>query len=537
MTITAGVMQLFVFAGAFLASMTLTRWVRDFANARGWNSMPDSDRHIHTHRIPRLGGIAIFLTLWCLTLLAAAVEYFGAPEIVFPHITFKILGPTTVIFVVGLIDDFRGMNAYVKFVAQIGAAILLFLNGFGITRVSLMTGHPELGWLIGLPLTILWVLWITNAFNLIDGLDGLAAGSALFSTLVTCVVAMLVHNGGVLFLTLVLAGAIAGFLRYNFNPASIFLGDCGSLTIGFLLSAIALAGSQKAPTAIAVAIPIVSLGLPILDVTVAVLRRFLSGRRLFDADREHIHHMLLGKGIPHKKAVLLLYGVSACFGLLSLLLLHPANFFVIIGILVIAGIGVLVGVQQLHYHEFLELGHIANRALHQRHVIANDITIRRAPEKLQACKSLLQFCQILEQCLKPAGFDGFGLCLNSDQWIEPETNPFTQINDCKFRFIWNRSLRLSETSWSLSLSLMKSNGERLATFVLYRKNATSRLLLDLEVLTVTGFSGAVAAIVEKKQDSWFATTRRARQQMPSAAPATAGIAPSISRVAEMPSSG
>ena len=404
-------MQIFVFAGAFLASTALTRWVRDFSNTREWNSIPDSDRHIHTRRIPRLGGIAIFLTLWCLALLAAAAEYFGAPGIVSPHITFGILGPATLIFAVGVIDDFRGLSPYVKFVAQIAAAVLLFLNGFGISRVSLMAGHPQLGWLVGLPLTIFWVVWITNAFNLIDGLDGLAAGSALFSTLVTCAVAMLVHNGGILFLSIILAGAIAGFLRYNFNPASIFLGDCGSLLIGFLLSAIALAGSQKAPTAIAVAIPIVSLGLPILDVTVAVLRRFLSGRGLFDADREHIHHMLLGKGIPHRQAVLLLYGVSACFGLLSLFLLHPANVFVIIAILMIAGIGVLVGVQQLHYHEFLELGHVANRTLQQRQVIANDINIRRAPEKLTSCKSLLQFCQILEQCLKPAGIDGFGLCL------------------------------------------------------------------------------------------------------------------------------
>ena len=235
------VIQLFVFAGAFLASTALTRWVRDFSNSRAWNAPPDSDRHIHTSPIPRLGGIAIFITLWCLGLMTALAEHFGAPGFVFPHITFGILGPATIVFAVGLIDDFRGLSPYAKFIAQSGAAILLFLNGFGISRISLMSGHPQLGWLVGLPLTVLWVVWITNAFNLIDGLDGLAAGSALFSTLVTCVVAMLVHNGGVLFLGLVLAGAIAGFLRYNFNPASIFLGDCGSLLIGFLLSAIALA--------------------------------------------------------------------------------------------------------------------------------------------------------------------------------------------------------------------------------------------------------------------------------------------------------
>src|ERR1700724_523918 len=136
---------------------------------------------------------------------------------------------------------------------------------------------------------------------------------------------ILFHNEGVLFLTLALAGAILGFLRYNFNPASIFLGDCGSLLIGFLLSAIALAGSQKSPTMVAVAIPIVSLGLPILDVTISVLRRFLGRNKLFSADSAHIHHNLISRGMPHKQAVLLLYGVSACFALFSLFLLNPGS--------------------------------------------------------------------------------------------------------------------------------------------------------------------------------------------------------------------
>src|SRR5260370_26538440 len=131
---------------------------------------------------------------------------------------------------------------------------------------------------------------------------------------------MLDHNEVVLVLTLALAGAITGFLRYNFNPASIFLGDCGSLLIGFLISAIAMAGSHKSPTMVAVAIPIVSLGLPILDVAVAVIRRFLCCKRLFDADREPIHHKFLGPGLSHRPAALLLHRVSPSFGLLSLLL-------------------------------------------------------------------------------------------------------------------------------------------------------------------------------------------------------------------------
>src|SRR6267378_2805263 len=342
-------MQFLVFIAALLLSAIFTRLVRDFANRHGWATPPASDRHIHTRPTPRLGGVAIFLTLWCIALLAHWVpEHFGMSEFPLSQLTVKILGPATIIFLLGLIDDFVELSAYIKFSVQALAAVLLYCNGIGISRLTLLAGHPHLGWLVGLPLTILWVLWITNAFNLIDGLDGLAAGSALFSTLATCVVAIRFHNEMILFMTLVLAGAIAGFLRYNFNPASIFLGDCGSQLIGFLLSAIAIAGSQKSPTVVAVAIPVVSLGLPIVDVAVAVIRRFLSYKRLFDADREHIHHKLLGRGISHRQAVLVLYGVSACFGLLSLFLLNPHGT-AIATVLAVVGIGVLIGVQQLHY--------------------------------------------------------------------------------------------------------------------------------------------------------------------------------------------
>ncbi len=503
------VIQPIVFVAALLASAGLTRWVRDFSNAQGWNSLPTSDRHIHTRRIPRLGGVAIFLTLWCMAILASIATHFGALESAFPAPTFKILEPAAIIFMVGLIDDFRGLGPYVKFVAQAGAAVLLFCNGFGISRVSLLAGHPHLGWLVGLPLTILWVVWITNAFNLIDGLDGLAAGSALFSTLVICAVAVFLHNNGILLLTVALAGAIAGFLRYNFNPASIFLGDCGSLLIGFLLSAVALAGSQKAPTVVAVAIPIVALGLPILDVTVAVLRRFLSCKRLFVADREHIHHKLLGRGISHRQAVLVLYGVSACFGVLSLFLLHPASMRVSL-VLVLVGAGVFVGIRELHYHEFLELGHVANRTLIQRHIIANDIVIRRAPEAMRACSSLLEFCEILQQCLKPAGFDGFCVYLMPELPVEPDVHPFTQIGGSRLRFFWNHSRKFSETNCSLSFSLMKCNGERLGSLALYRKNTATPLLVDLEVFSASGFCAAVAEAVERMKDSWFVKPRKER---------------------------
>jgi UDP-GlcNAc:undecaprenyl-phosphate/decaprenyl-phosphate GlcNAc-1-phosphate transferase len=500
-------MQALAFVTALLTSTVATRWVRDFAVGRGWYSVPTLDRHVHTRPTPRIGGVAIFLTLWSMVLLAHWV-----PGRFSPHLTLKILGPATIIFVLGLVDDFRGLNAYWKFSVQGVAAALLFANGLGISRLSILSHHPQLSWMIGLPLTIVWVLWITNAFNLIDGLDGLAAGSALFSTLVTLVMALLFHNEGILFLTLVLIGAIAGFLRYNFNPASIFLGDCGSLLIGFLLSALALAGSQKAPTVVAVAIPIVSLGLPILDVSVAVLRRFLSCKRLFDADREHIHHKLLGRGISHKQTVLVLYGVSACFGLLSLFLLHPAST-AVVAVLMVAGIGVLVGLKQLRYHEFLELGRLASRTLYQRRVIANDVNIHRATEALRSCATLPEFCGILRDCLKPAGLDGFGIYFSSELPVEAEVYPFSHLSASKLHFFWDRSMTSSETNWSLSLSLRKRNGERLGGFTLYRKDASRPLWLDMEVFTATEFSNSVARVVEKMQDSWFAGSRLKVPQM------------------------
>jgi len=530
-------MNLLVFVAALLASVAFTRLIRDFAIARGWVSLPSSDRHVHSRPIPRLGGVAIFVTLCCMALLAHWLpEDFPTREFPLSQLALKILGPATIIFLVGLIDDFRGLSAYVKITAQAGAAVLLFCNGIGISQLSILAGHAHLGWLVGLPLTILWVLWITNAFNLIDGLDGLAAGSALFSTLVTCVVALLGHNEVVLILSLVLAGAITGFLRYNFNPASIFLGDCGSLLIGFLISAIAIAGSHKSPTMVAVAIPIVSLGLPILDVAVAVLRRFLSCRRIFAPDREHIHHKLLGQGISHRQTVLVLYGVSACFGLFSLLLLNPGGA-AVAAVLVVVGIGVLIGVKQLHYYEFLELGRVANRALNQRHVIANGISIRRAADALESCTNLPQFCQILRQCLEPIGFDGFGLYLSSGLPGEVNLFPFNRINGSKLQFFWDRSPRSSDTNWSLTFKLTKRNGKRLGGFTLYRKNTASPLWLDLEVFTATGFSSAVAASVEKMLNSWSVKVQKQRNLVPAFETVGAVMAPRTRHSIAVPSSG
>jgi UDP-GlcNAc:undecaprenyl-phosphate/decaprenyl-phosphate GlcNAc-1-phosphate transferase len=528
---------LVVFIAALLTSAVFTRLVRDYAIRHGWATLPSSDRHVHTRPIPRLGGVAIFLTLWFIALLANWLpEHFGMREFPFSQLTMKILGPATIIFVLGLIDDFYGLSAYIKFSVEAVAAVLLYCNGIGISQLTILAGHPHLGWLVGLPLTIVWVLWITNAFNLIDGLDGLAAGAALLSNLVSCVVAMLGHNDVVLILTLALAGAITGFLRYNFNPASIFLGDCGSLLIGFLISAIAIAGSHKSPTMVAVAIPIVSLGLPILDVTFAVIRRFLSGKRLFAPDREHIHHKLLGRGVSHRQAVLVLYGVSACFCLFSLLLLNPGGA-ALAAVLSVVGIGVLIGVQQLRYHEFLELGRVASRTLNQRHAIANGISVRRAADSLESCASLPQFCQILRECLEPIGFDGFGLYLSSGLPAKAELGPFKLVSRSKVQYFWDQLPTPSDTNWSLTFSLTKRNGKSLGGFTLYRTNTASPLWMDLDVFTTTEFSNAVAACVESIQNALFDHAEKKPNQKPAYEPTRTAIGPGIRQSIPVRSSG
>jgi len=317
--------------------------------------------------LPRLGGVAIFLS-FSLSLAAAALLASYVPGLhsaLSSRTLLTILVPASLVFLLGVYDDLYTAGPYVKFAVQAVAATMLFMGGLRILNIPVLFGSHQLPWFVGLPFTVLWVLAITNAFNLIDGLDGLAAGSALFSTLVAFVVALLNGYSLVTVMTIALAGAILGFLRYNFNPATIFLGDSGSLFIGFLLSALALAGAQKAPTIVAVAIPVVSFGLPILETSLSILRRLISGRPVFTADREHIHHKLLQHGLTHRQVVIVLYAVSAVFALLSLFLLWPTGSSLGL-VLAVLGIGIWIGVQRLGYLELGELGRVAQRTLEQR---------------------------------------------------------------------------------------------------------------------------------------------------------------------------
>jgi UDP-GlcNAc:undecaprenyl-phosphate GlcNAc-1-phosphate transferase len=497
------ILYLGIFALALALSFVLTWYVRNLATSRGWVAAPVGQRHLHDTPLPRLGGVAIFAAFALSVGTAVLLAHFW-PSLNFNHsirILTVILGPGFLVFLLGLYDDIRTVGAYTKFLVQALAATLLFVGGLRISDLPLLLGQRRLPEMVGLALTILWVLGITNAFNLIDGLDGLSAGSALFSTLVVFVVALLSHYSLVALMTIALSGAILGFLRFNFNPATIFLGDCGSEFIGFLLSALALEGAQKAPTIIAVAIPVVSFGLPILETSLSVLRRIISGRPVFTADREHIHHKLLALGLSHRQVVIVLYAVSALFALLSLFLLWPTGSSLGL-VLAVIGTGIWLGVQHLGYLEFGELRRVAQRTLEQRQIVINNLAIRRATEELKVASDYEQVCKVLVAAFDSNDFDAFELKV----FATPKERErllgepgFDRERD-ELRLKWNRPgipvLPGYGSCWSLSLDLLTSANRRRGAIAIHRLYGMRHLQLDVNLI-VTEFPVALADALER----------------------------------------
>jgi UDP-GlcNAc:undecaprenyl-phosphate/decaprenyl-phosphate GlcNAc-1-phosphate transferase len=486
------------FAGSLLLSFILTKLIRDTAIQRGWVAAPAHERHLHNQALPRLGGVAIVLSFLIATGLALPVGRFLIPRggIFSLRPLLTILPPAILIFLLGVYDDIHTAGPYLKFSVQAIAGAMLFAGGLRILDLPVLSGTHQFSWFTGLPLTILWVIAITNAFNLIDGLDGLAAGSALFSTLVVFVVALLGNVSLIALVALALAGAVLGFLRYNFNPATIFLGDCGSLFIGFMLSALALYGAQKAPTIIAVAIPVVSFGLPILETSLSVVRRLISGRPVFTADREHIHHKLLQRGMSHRQVVIVLYGVSALFALLSLFLLWPTGSTLGL-VLAVLGTGIWIGVQHLGYLEFGEIRRVAQRTIEQRHIFVNNLAIRRATQELRVADSFQQVCRILTAAFDSNDFDAFEL--RTEIPVSPRGFHLVESSGSA-GLCWRRPGSLTTpgfgNTWSISLDLVSTGNQRCGNLVIIRSYASRDLQLDINLLT-SAFATSLADAVQR----------------------------------------
>ena len=304
------------FALAFIIAagvcLLVTPGVILFADKTGAMDAPDA-RKVHKKPIPRIGGIGIWLAF--MIAITVAASYTEVPD----EQEFELLGlmvSGTLIVLIGVIDDYRDLPAKVKLLGQIVAASVLVI-GFDV-RIDFVTdpfGDYIFLEYLAIPLTIFWVVGITNTVNLIDGLDGLAAGVSSIAAVTICLVALQQGDLFIATLTACLAGAAVGFLYYNFNPAKIFMGDSGSMFLGFMLSGISVIGAVKSATTIALIVPILALGLPIMDTTFAIVRRYRGGVPIFKPDKGHLHHRLLDMGFTQRQAVLLMYVISALLGL------------------------------------------------------------------------------------------------------------------------------------------------------------------------------------------------------------------------------
>ena len=485
-------LYLFGLVVAVCSSAALTYVVRDFARRAGLVD-PCSERKVHVHPVPRIGGVAIVLAV--ALAMTAMMSLFG------PHVLAEngrglitVIGGALAMHVLGLIDDIRPMRARWKFLAQVAIASGVFIAGLRVTTLSLpFVGILDLGGVVGMLFTVVWFVGITNAFNLIDGLDGLAAGAALFALTTMFVVAS--YNGlvGAATMTIILAGATVGFLCFNFHPASIFLGDSGSLFLGFMLAGIGLLGSQKSPTVIAVAIPIVSLGLPVLDTTLAVARRFLRGQPIFSADRSHIHHRLLSLGHSPRRVALLLYSACALLGLGGMLLVNDSAYVAVV--LLVIGLGVGLAVQRLRYYEFEELARLLRRGVHQRKVIGRNVRIREASVRVSDLTDLDHVFEALETTFAQDEFECAEVRLRrSFVGAGPSYDVYRRLDDDVPVWAWHRSNVTLAACWEIRLPFLAPSGERIGSLVLWQDGRGD----DVSLADMHAIAHDLRGVVEQK---------------------------------------
>ena len=335
---------------AVVLALVLTPLVRDYIGQWGFLDHPDGVRKKHAAPIPRVGGIAIVLSYIITFVIALALPFTYTNHL---HRALPDILPLTlvgsVVFLTGVLDDLVGLAAWQKLIGITCASVLAYFAGIHVD-IHLLRGIPGWPWL-GFALTVVWLVGCTNAFNLIDGMDGLAAGVGLLASVTMLVAALTQSNLPLALATMPLAGCLLGFLRYNFNGASVFLGDSGSLLIGFMLGCYGALWSEKSVTLVALTVPLLAVAIPLIDVVLSIVRRFLRNRPIFEADRGHIHHRLLDRGLSPKNAVLTIYGVCAVVAVLSLLASALHNQFSGLIVLVFGG-AIWVGIRQLDYAEF-----------------------------------------------------------------------------------------------------------------------------------------------------------------------------------------
>ncbi len=303
---------LLIFLSALVLALIFTPVAIRIAPKIGAIDIPKDNRRMHTKAMPRFGGMAIYIGTVASMLLFL------------PYSTglMGVIAGGTIIFIVGIIDDLKGMPAKVKLACQIGCAFILFQFSVRISFISnpFGDGYYFFPWIVSLLVTVVWIVGITNTINLIDGLDGLAAGVALIASISIAYTAHINGRTDVAMAMLAIAGSALGFLPFNFNPAKIFMGDGGSLFLGFMLAGISVMSPMKSATMVATVVPVLVLGLPIFDTAFAILRRLINRRPIMEADKGHLHHRIMAAGLGQRRTVLTLYGISGVMGVAAILI-------------------------------------------------------------------------------------------------------------------------------------------------------------------------------------------------------------------------
>jgi UDP-GlcNAc:undecaprenyl-phosphate GlcNAc-1-phosphate transferase len=372
-------------AKAFIFSVALTPIIRDVFRSYNVVDRPGR-RKAHAYPIARAGGISIMVAyVFALNSLRGAGSVFPV------HWLQTILSGAAIIFLTGILDDFLNLRPGVKLAGQVVAAAVAFANGLSIDQI----GDTILPVWLSLPLTILWLLLTTNALNLIDGLDGLCGGIAFWATLAFFVVGFTHDNATLAFTALPLAGALLGFMAFNFYPATVFLGDSGALTLGFLLGCFSIIWTGHRVTGQGLAIPVLALCVPMMDLGLAIVRRRLKGQPIFSADRGHIHHRLLDCGRSVRRVVLILYAVGIAGGVFGLLLSYTGGH-IVLRVVVIAGLALaaVAGIHELRYPEF----EVAGRLLFQREfhrVFADKLRMRQLEQALECARTCEEWWRLI----------------------------------------------------------------------------------------------------------------------------------------------
>jgi UDP-GlcNAc:undecaprenyl-phosphate GlcNAc-1-phosphate transferase len=453
------------FSVALILSLILTPLVRWLGIKFGAMDEPD-ERKIHVKPMPRTGGLAIF-AVFILALIISSFFNTNISNLLVldrPMVFFMV--GAVICFGIGLFDDFRRLSPKIKVLFQIIAASIAYWGGIHIGGFNVFSVYLKVG-LLSYFITVFWFIFFINAVNLVDGLDGLAGGIVVFASVIMVILSILREDYLTALFFTALGGSALGFLRYNFNPATVFLGDGGSYFLGYAVAGLSIMGSVKSQVGAAMLIPLLALGIPLFDTLLSPLRRFMRGKRMFQPDNGHIHHRLVDMGLTTKKTVLLIYILTFFLCIAAVIMVNmrdeQAGLF-----LIVLGAGAVIFVRKLGYFEYIasdkiygwfkDLTDEAGISRERRSFLSLQIDTSRSENLEELWKNMTLALEMLE-------FDLAELHLNSKNSIDTKVQKqlvwtrdgFDRSNDiCK------------ECLLKLELPLMNSKGKNFGTLWLIK---------------------------------------------------------------------